>query len=622
MSSPLLCRVYKQRDRPHITMGADEKFGGRVLLRRSLSHKIHGFDTNASHGWRVTGDLFSALEVFTAEDFKDVDGEFVGFLWDDEKDMVAVVSDKMGIFPVFYCQHKGTWLFSTHASVLLTEMDRSPNPNKEYLARYLMQNFAALEIPDATLFEGIHRLPASHYALIDGSGKLEVRRYWDFSAGRAQSITANDAMDEFRQLLFSSVNDRLSVEGKTGISVSGGLDSSSVFSVAGRLSSLGSRSLQGISYVSEHGDSDERSFLQDVEYHSVRSIDQFPIVDHLGFCVAIADQVAAVEAPFTDQLWGVTSTLYERAKAQNCSRLLSGHWGDQVLFCISYLSDLLASGQISAFRSHYAEIPKWLTTEEWRFYKKIIWRKVVKNLVPQLIPFVKKLNRWRGNSPVGAGLYTSEFGKLATQGSTGKLWDGTSASEYQADLYLQARSRYHQDCLDWNFKVSSHFGMDIRFPFYDHRLISFLLKIPGELQNIDGRPRGILRDSLKGLIPESVRNRTWKSDFSEFVNRTLKTEMKQIEAVLGKNALVFELGILDPKKTSAAITRMVANMRKTENCTDAWAIADLVALEIWLKTYIKGDKSWQTKDTEKIRQSESASSFHAPKSNDLGPSPN
>ena len=63
---------------------------------------------------------------------------------------------------------------------------------------------------------------------------------------------------------------------------------------------------------------------------------------------------------------------------------------------------------------------------------------------------------------------------------------------------------------------ASEYGIDIKFPFMDRRLIEFCLSIPSNQKLRNGVSRSILRRSLKNILPNAILNRYDKSDLSPF----------------------------------------------------------------------------------------------------------
>ncbi|MBK7503681.1 MAG: hypothetical protein IPI52_00765 [Bacteroidetes bacterium] len=75
-------------------------------------------------------------------------------------------------------------------------------------------------------------------------------------------------------------------------------------------------------------------------------------------------------------------------------------------------------------------------------------------------------------------------------------------------------NHFHYDELPYNLRDfdrgSMQHGIEIRMPFMDYRLVSFIFSIPQQSKIGGGFTKRILRDSMKGIMPEIIRNRKLK----------------------------------------------------------------------------------------------------------------
>jgi asparagine synthetase B (glutamine-hydrolysing) len=55
--------------------------------------------------------------------------------------------------------------------------------------------------------------------------------------------------------------------------------------------------------------------------------------------------------------------------------------------------------------------------------------------------------------------------------------------------------------------LSTSAGLQVRFPFTDHRLLSFLYNVPAAMKSFDGREKSLLRAVGRELVPQSVLTR-------------------------------------------------------------------------------------------------------------------
>ena len=85
--------------------------------------------------------------------------------------------------------------------------------------------------------------------------------------------------------------------------------------------------------------------------------------------------------------------------------------------------------------------------------------------------------------------------------------------------------------LDRKDRMSMASGLEVRVPFCDHRIVSYVWNIPWDMKAKDGERKHILREAARGLLPEKVRSRP-KSPYPKTHNpefeRKVKAELKKI----------------------------------------------------------------------------------------------
>ncbi len=141
--------------------------------------------------------------------------------------------------------------------------------------------------------------------------------------------------------------------------------------------------------------------------------------------------------------------------------------------------------------------------------------------------------------------------------------------------------------MEWNSKVGALYGLDAAFPFLDRDLIAFLMAIPGEMHARHGVPRALLRESMRGILPDSIRTRTWKSDFSAFVSQGVSDDAGEILRHVDRNCLAVRFGFLDPERL-AARAHPPGRILTADDCSDSWDMADMYGLEMWLRVFLGG----------------------------------
>jgi asparagine synthase (glutamine-hydrolysing) len=546
------------------------------------------------------GDSDAALALAAYERWGDraadyLAGDFALAVFDPRERRLILARDAIGIRPLYYFQNSRLMAFGSEIKALLAHPDIPAEPDEEGVADFMLIGSRPLDRQDLTCFRNISSVVPAHVVVVTPE-RVTRRRYWDFDTTRRLHLGSfGEYVDAFRERFVRSVKRRTRSRYPVAMSVSGGLDSSSVFCQAETLRRAGvmaAPAILPISYVSDRSDSDEQRFLRAIETRYGIMCDRFPIEPLTGLVRGVEDLVGAIEAPLLDYMWGITQELHTRAAASGARSMLSGHWGDQMLFSSAYLVDLFRRGAWRTILRHTREYERYFGTREARVRRRAFVHDVIRHHVPRAVaPALKWLSLRVLDRRHPKPWFTSAFlhralrrrYRLAT-------FDRPFHSAHARAVYVEARSKYHVQCMEWNAKVGAMHGLDVAFPFLDRDLIGFLMAIPGEVHARDGVPRVLLREAMRGVLPESIRSRTWKADFSPFVNLGLREDAAAILRTLTPDCLGVRFGYLDAERLMPSLTTLAAGLN-ADDCADSWDLGDTYGLEMWLQVF------WRPRET-------------------------
>ncbi len=96
-------------------------------------------------------------------------------------------------------------------------------------------------------------------------------------------------------------------------------------------------------------------------------------------------------------------------------------------------------------------------------------------------------------------------------------------------------------------------------PYLDAKLVEFVAGIPPEMRFHGHRDRGLFREAMRGLLPESLRTRPDKADFEPMLNEVgTAAHSKGALGRLVKMEALGDLGLVDPAAFECAVRRAVA----------------------------------------------------------------
>jgi asparagine synthase (glutamine-hydrolysing) len=204
---------------------ADARIDGQVELKKKLTALGRpNLDTandpelilHAYHAWGE--DCVSHLI-----------GDFAFAIWDAPRKRLFCARDHFGVKPFFYANVGQTLIFSNTLNCLRQHPAISAELDDLWIADFLL--FEMTLDPAATAFADIRRLPPAHCLSWSADG-LQSRRYWELPAALpVRYRPTNDYVEHFNELLADAVTDRLRSD-RVGVDMSGGLDSSSIATVA------------------------------------------------------------------------------------------------------------------------------------------------------------------------------------------------------------------------------------------------------------------------------------------------------------------------------------------------------------------------------------------------------
>ncbi|EOG8710671.1 asparagine synthase (glutamine-hydrolyzing) [Bacillus paranthracis] len=492
-------------------------------------------------------------------------GMYTFVIWDRQEKKLFGARDHFGIKPLYIAQQNDiTFFASEKKSILHVMQDKGVNPTA--LQHYFTYQYGP---EPETLTNDINRIEPGHYFIKEIGKELEVYRYWK-PYFNASDKTKEDHIRAIRDVLYDSVKVHMRSDVPVGAFLSGGIDSSIIASIAKEINpnlltfSVGFEH-RGFSEIDVAKETAEKLGVKNynVLVTPQEFMNEFPKImwhmdDPLADPAAVPLYFVAKEArkhvtvvlsgEGSDELFGGYNIYREPNSLKMFSYIPTS--GKTVL---KALSGVLKEG----FKGK-SFLERGCTPIEERYYGNAkIFREEEK------IKLIKSYNESVNYKDVTKPLYNEI-----------KNYDDVSKMQY-IDMYTWLRG----DILLKADKMSTAHSLELRVPFLDKEVFDVASKIPTELKIANRTTKVILREAVRGIVPDHVLDRK-KLGFPVPIRHWLKDEMYD-----------WALNIIKESKTEHLIDKQYVLNLLEAHCADkgdySRKIWTVIAFMVWHQIYIE-----------------------------------
>lgn len=506
-------------------------------------------------------------------------GDYALALYDGGTEQVWLARDRVGHRPLYYAETPSGIAFASRPGSLLVIPEVPVEPNRRFVSVFAGSHYRYIDnVPDESPYAAIHQVPAATVVCFTNGAK-RTSRYWQLTEQPEFRESEQELAVQYRELLMEAVRRRLALCANPAFTLSGGMDSSSVLSCA--VEAAG-RKLHAFSSVYTDKTYDESEDIKTFLDHKVEKWHPI-LIEGFDLFSTVRTMVAAHDEPVATATWLSHFLLCDAVRQAGFDALFGGLGGDE-----------LNAGEYEYFPLHFAdlkcngneaqlehEIAAWAHHHDHPIYRKN--REAADRLVARLTDSCdpgrvrveqERLTRYyRAVSP--------DYFDLATF---------VPILDHPFKSYL--KNRTHQDifretapcCLRAEDRDCSAFGLAHMDPFFDHRLIEFMFRVPGHMKIRDGITKRLLREAMKGVLPEETRTRIkktgWNAPAHIWFSRTALTELQD----LVESKRFRERGVYDVKKVRQLLTEHLeiieSGALRENHMMFFW---QLVNLELWLQ---------------------------------------
>jgi len=508
-------------------------FNGEIFnfleLRQELIEKGHRFRSTSDTevilaSWATWGP--DALERFN--------GMWAFALWDRRERRLILSRDRFGVKPLLYLHEPGRrFAFASEQRAFRALRGFVPTIDPDSARAVLLDPFG-LEGSERGSWSGVRRLPGGHWLEVTASGAVTVRRWWRTTDHLPNVPTTLEAQAiRFQELFSDAVRIRMRSDVAIGTCLSGGFDSSAVLCTLGAMgrsaANIGERQApewhRAFVATFPGASNDERPFAEEAIGWMGAEGTFLPITE--GDALRdIEPTLEALEEVYQSLLTGVWR-IYGEVRRRGVVVTLDGHGADELMG--GYLGeDQLAlrdarpwwshpAANVRLLRRRLALMDDAMRPRGWNALSTAV--RLTLGHHPDFRRIRPVLRRWRGRfAPVAMG------GRSAfVRGRPAPLPDlvvPAAADVLPAEWGEVNRSLYrmfHVDLLPTilrNFdRLSSAHGVEVRMPFMDWRVATYVMALPDSSKVGDGVSKLVAREAMRGRMPESIRTARRKVGF-------------------------------------------------------------------------------------------------------------
>ena len=587
-------------DRSVIVMMNGELYNYREV-RAELEKKGHKFTTKSD-----TEILPHLYEEHGEDLLEHVNGMYAFSLWDSRRKELIIARDRFGEKPLYYGVFEGKLIWASELKSLLAHPSVKPELDLNPLRHYVSFDYVPAPM---SIFKGIHKLPAAHILTVENS-EIRTRRYWDISwqpdaqsrasakaisgAGtngrfpaktqRRKEETLSQRAEELRAMLSDAVRMRLVSDVPLGILLSGGIDSSTVAAFAVQHAA---EKVKTFSIGFEEDSFDESKYARAVAKHlDTEHYEEKLSAEKAGDLIGEIGKW--LDEPMSDGSLIPTFLLAQFVR-KHVTVALGGDGGDELFagYPMYYAHSVAAK---------YLAIPS------------VIRNGLIEPVVNALPVSTRNLSfDYKAKRFVRASKYDdvtrhhSWFGSFSLDQHE-RLFTKDVLAQTEADIYHGVRELVgrsdaknvieQMQYADINFYLAEDIltkvdraamavSLETRAPFLDPRIGQFAASIPVEYKLKGKSGKLILKEAMKGLLPQEILHRP-KKGFGIPIAEWLKGRLNPLLNEMLAPERLRSQGLFDSDYVQKLISEH--ETAKASHHKELWT---LLVFQLWYDQFLK-----------------------------------
>ena len=556
-------------------------FNGEVYNHTDFRDELEA----KGHKYKTTSDTETILYLY--EEFGKVcverlRGMFAFAIWDEKNAQLFIARDRLGIKPLYYVHDAdGSLFFASEIKSLIKAGAIKPELNYSVLPDQLANHGTSF---DETLYKDVKRLMPGHF-MTWKDGNLSIKKYWDISfEPKHEEVSDAEFIEEWRERFRKSIELRLMSDVPLGMFLSGGIDSSAI---AALMSKMVDEPIKTFSVGFREREANEFEYARIVskayktDHHEITLTPQ-EFFEELPKLIWHEDEplgfVASVPLYFVSKL--AQKHVKVVLTGEGADELMAGYGRyEKTLKLLQYGEkyESLTPGFLrSAVKSGVTILPNSINRKLKRTF--LTRDADIESLFFDNFSIIKKaMHKSLLTDETKARI--SDLNPFTNQ----KRWFEENDAEELLDkiLYVDSKTYLHELLMKQD-QMSMAASIESRVPFLDHELVEYTAKMPVRMKIRGKTTKWILREAMKGILPEEILTRP-KMGFPVPIGNWFRHEFRHLikDFVLSERAL--SRGIFD----ADFVRGLVQQHNSGEN--HELRLLFLLNFEIWQRQILEGE---------------------------------
>lgn len=517
---------------------------------------------SAGYSFRGHSDTEVLLTTFIhwGEDcLQKLNGIYAFAVWDEKNRRLTLARDRMGVKPLFYSVIPRGLIFGSEIKTLLANPLIKPRLDNDGLKEIFLLG------PGRTggngVIKGIEELKPAEFMVFEGDRVTKKAKYWNLRAVE-HTEDIKGSVEKVRFLITDAVKRQLVSDVPLCCFLSGGLDSSIISKIASddyKATGKAPLNTYSVNYVDNKRFFKKSLFQPNSDEEYIRMMSEHIGSEHREVLLDNEDLAVYLdEAAIARDLPGM---------ADVDSSLL--------MFCREIKKDFTVAVSGECADEIFGGYP-------WYHNREILYR--------DTFPWSQSLDIRFSLLKQGLIKDGEEYVRqryLDTVNEADTLPGDDELEKRMRQMFMLNLNWFMQTLLDRKDRMSMFCGLEVRVPFCDHRLVEYAYNMPWSLKSLNGREKGVVREAMKGILPDEIIERK-KSPYPKTHNpKYLSAVKNRLQRIIDDPSSPL-LQLVDKQKVQEIIDSDGAALTSPwygQLMTGPQLMAYLIQVDVWMREY-------------------------------------